>query len=135
MPSMFNPQYSTPSADAWAAWSPTCTFVIDERVNGDIQKYTEDSAQLTKEIAGRDEDVSVWTGGHKAATKARGIEKDCGNLHKYYSESVDALKRPITLAKVESYGRKQLSSLVRVSALQGLSLISKEVKVAIAAFL
>merc|ERR1719413_141493 len=56
----------------------------------DIQKYTADAATLTKEIAGHDEDISVWTGDSKAATNVRKIEKtDYDTLHKDYSESVD----------------------------------------------
>merc|ERR1719456_124247 len=63
-------------------------------LKADIQKYTADAAQLTKEIAGHDEDISVWNGDIKAATNVREIEKtDYDALHKDYSESVDALQR------------------------------------------
>merc|ERR1719161_2864382 len=44
-------------------------------LKADIQKYTADSAQLTKEIAELDEDVSIWNGDIKAATNVREIEK------------------------------------------------------------
>merc|ERR1719287_102615 len=46
-----------------------------EVLKADIQKYAADAAQLTKEIAGHDEDIAVWTGDKKAATKVRKIEK------------------------------------------------------------
>merc|ERR1719499_1158581 len=46
-----------------------------EKLKADIEKYTADAAQLTKEIAGHDEDIAVWTGDSEAATKVRGLEK------------------------------------------------------------
>merc|ERR1719413_295858 len=42
-----------------------------EVLKADIQKYAADSAALTKEIAGHEEDISAWTGDSKAATKVR----------------------------------------------------------------
>jgi hypothetical protein len=55
-------------------------------LKADIAKYTADAARLTKEIAAHDEDISVWTGDQKAATKVRGIEKaDYDATHKDYS--------------------------------------------------
>merc|ERR1719437_221831 len=81
-----------------------------EVLKADIQKYATDSATLTKEIAGHDEDISVWTGDSKAATKVREIEKtDYDNLHKDYSESVDALERAIAILKKQAYDRTQAS--------------------------
>ena len=53
-------------------------------LKADIEKYTSDAAQLTKEIAAHEEDISVWTGDSKAATKVRKIEKadyDTTNTH------------------------------------------------------
>jgi len=106
-----------------------------EMLKADIQKYTSDAAQLGKEIAGHDEDISVWTGDSKAATKVRGLEKaDYDALHKDYSESVDALQRAIAVLKKQAYDRKQ-ASLVQVSSLKGLNLIPDEAKRAIDAFL
>merc|ERR1719214_529928 len=58
-------------------------------LKADIQKYTADAALLTKEIAELDEDISIWNGDIKAATKVREIEKaDYDAMHKDYSESV-----------------------------------------------
>merc|ERR1719201_2722167 len=55
-------------------------------LKADIQKYAADSALLTKEIAGLDEDVSIWNGDIKAATNVREIEKtDYDAMHKDYS--------------------------------------------------
>merc|ERR1719188_1849540 len=76
----------------------------------DIQKYAADAATLTKEIAGHDEDISVWTGDSKAATNVRSIDKaDYDALHKDYSESVEALERAIAVLKKQAYDRSQSS--------------------------
>jgi len=105
-------------------------------LKADIQEYTATAAQLTKEIAAHDEDISVWTGDMKAATKVREMEKaDYDAMHKDYSESVDALTRAIAVLKKQSHDRAQAGSLVQVSALSSLSLIPKEAKQAIDAFL
>merc|ERR1712217_548108 len=96
---------------------------------------TEDAAMLTKEIAGHDEDIAVWNGDKKAATKVRQIEKaDYDTLHKDYSESISALERAIAVLKKQAYDRKQ-ASLVQVSALKQLSLVPEEAKRTIDAFL
>jgi len=67
----------------------------DEQIGilgANIEKYTSDAAQLAKEIAGHDEDITVWGGDIKATTKVRGIEKaDFDATHKDYSESIDAI--------------------------------------------
>merc|ERR1719424_619156 len=106
-----------------------------DTLKADIQKYSADAAQLTKEIAELDEDISVWTGDIKAATNVRNIEKsDYDALHKDYSESVDALGRAIAVLKKQSHDRKQKASLLQVSALTSLSLVPAEAKRAIDAF-
>jgi len=107
-----------------------------EILKADIQEYTATAAQLTKEIAAHDEDISVWTGDMKAATKVREMEKaDYDAMHKDYSESVDALQRAIAVLKKQAHDRSQAGSLVQVSTLTSLSLIPKEAKQAIDAFL
>merc|ERR1719437_249869 len=101
----------------------------------DIEKYAADAATLTKEIAGHDEDISVWTGDSKAATSVRGIEKtDYDNLHKDYSESVDALERAIAVLKKQAYDRTQ-SSFSQLSTLKDMTLFPKQAKAAIESFL
>merc|ERR1719337_752824 len=45
-----------------------------EVLKADIEKYTADAAQLGKEIAAHEEDIAVWNGDIKAATKVREIE-------------------------------------------------------------
>jgi len=103
-------------------------------LKADIQSYTAKAAQLTKEIAGLDEDISIWNGDIKAATNVREIEKsDYDAMHKDYSESVDALQRAIAVLKKQSHDRKQ--SLIQVAALQNLNLIPAEAKKTIDAFL
>merc|ERR1719191_947835 len=65
-------------------------------LKADIQKNTAKAAKLTKEIAALDEDIAIWNGDIKAATKVREIEKaDYDETHKDYSESIDALERAI----------------------------------------
>merc|ERR1719465_137017 len=67
-----------------------------EILKADIQKYAADAEQLAKEIAEHEEDIAVWNGDIKAATKVREIEKtDYDTTHKDYSESIDALRRAI----------------------------------------
>merc|ERR1712039_930234 len=88
----------------------------NERIDvlkADIEKYIADVAMLTKEIAGHDEDIAVWNGDKKAATKVRQLEKaDYDKTHQDYSESVDALQRAIAVLKSQAYDRKQAESLV-----------------------
>merc|ERR1719327_614619 len=107
----------------------------NERIDvlkADIQKYAADAAQLTKEIAELDEDISIWNGDIKAATNVREIEKaDYDATHKDYSESVDALQRAIAVLKKQSHDRKQASLL----QLKELSLIPAEAKKTIDVFL
>merc|ERR1719387_767568 len=106
-----------------------------EVLKADIQKYAADAARLTKEIAEHEEDIAVWTGDSKAATKVREIEKaDYDATHADYSESVDALERAIAVLKKQAYDRKQ-ASFVQVSALRDLSLVPDDAKAAITAFL
>merc|ERR1719223_1741171 len=106
-----------------------------EMLKADIEKYTANSARLTKEIGEHEEDISAWTGDMKAATKVRSIEKsDYDATHKDYSESVDALERAIAVLKKQAFDRKQ-SSFLEVSALKSFSLIPQDAKRAIDAFL
>jgi len=105
-----------------------------DTLKADIQSYTAKAAKLTKEIAGLEEDIAIWTGDIKAATNVRNIEKnDYDNLHKDYSESVDALERAIAVLKKQTGDRKQ-ASMLQVSALTSLNLIPEEAKRAIDAF-
>jgi len=107
-----------------------------EMHKADIAKYTEDAATLTKEIAEHDADVAAWTGDEKAATNVRKIEKaDYDATHKDYSESVDALTRAVAVLKKQAHDRQQATSLTQVANLKSLSLIPKEAKRAIDAFL
>merc|ERR1719158_1562327 len=99
-----------------------------EMLKADIAKATADAAQFGKEIAGLDEDVSVWNGDKKAATSVREIEKaDYDATHKDYSESVDALQRAIAVLNKQAHDRKQAGgedlNLAQVAALKDLKLI------------
>jgi len=107
-----------------------------DMLKADISKAIADAAQLGKEIAGLDEDVSVWEGDQKAATAVRKIEKsDYDTTHKDYSESVDALGRAIAVLKKQAHDRKQSASLAQVAALKDLNLIPDHAKKIINAFL
>merc|ERR1719392_612812 len=107
-----------------------------EILKADIQKYAADAEQLAKEIAEHEEDIAVWTGDIKAATKVREIEKtDYDATHKDYSESVEALQMAIAVLKKQAYDRKQAASLVQVSSLRDLNLIPDNAKRAIDAFI
>jgi len=113
-----------------------------DMLKADIQKHTATAAKLTKEIAGLDEDVSIWTGDIKAATSVRNIEKaDYTKMHKDYTESVDALERAIAVLKKQTGDRKQSSfvqdseSFVQIKALKKLSLIPEHAKLMMDSFL
>jgi hypothetical protein len=106
-----------------------------DMLKADIAKYTADAARLGKEIAAHDEDISVWNGDVKAATKVREIEKaDYDALHKDYSESVSALERAIAVLKKQAYNRPQ-ASLLQIEALTTMPMIPKEAKRVLNAFL
>jgi len=101
-------------------------------LKADIEKYTATAAKLSKEIAEHEEDISVWNGDVKAATKVREIEKaDYDATHTDYSESIDALERAIAVLKKQAHDRKQ-AALVQ---LKSLKLIPNQAKQAIDAFL
>merc|ERR1719160_1665851 len=93
---------------------------MTEVLKADIQKYTADAEQLAKQIAESEEDITVWTGDQKAATKVREIEKaDYDKTHTDYSESIDALERAMATLKKQSGDVKQ-AAFVQVSPLSKL---------------
>merc|ERR1719174_307238 len=84
-----------------------------EMLKADIQKYEADASALAKEIADHDEDISVWEGDIKAATKVREIENaDYVATHKDYSESIDALGRAIVVLKKHMADKKQAGAVL-----------------------
>merc|ERR1719231_2254197 len=105
-----------------------------EILEADIQKYEADAAQLAKEIAKHDEDISTWEGDFKAASKVREIEHtDYVATHKDYTESIDALDEGIATLKKQAHDVKQAAAaLTQVSAS---SIIPAESKKVIDAFL
>ena len=73
--------------------------------------------KLSEEIAELEEDISIWEGDIKAATKVREIENgDYDKTHADYSESVDALDRAIKVLKDKSVNTAQ-ASLLQVKSL------------------
>jgi len=106
-----------------------------EQLTAAIQKAEADAATLAKEIAGLDEDISVWEGDKKAATEVRELENaDYMTTHKDYSESVDALERAIAVLKKQAYDRTQ-AELMQVKQVAEAPLIPEHAKKVIAAFL
>jgi DNA repair exonuclease SbcCD ATPase subunit len=105
-----------------------------EILQADIQKYEADAAQLAKEIAKHDEDISTWEGDFKAASKVREIEHtDYVATHKDYTESIDALDEGIATLKKQAHDVKQAAaSLIQISAS---NIIPAESKKVIDAFL
>ncbi|CAK0816083.1 unnamed protein product [Prorocentrum cordatum] len=75
-----------------------------------IEKSTQDAEQLAKEITEHEGDIAAWTGDEKAATKERDLSHaDYQELHKDYSESVDALQRAVAYLKDKSRTLPQAS--------------------------
>jgi prefoldin subunit 5 len=105
-----------------------------DSLKADIQKYEADAAQLTKEIADHDEDISTWTNDIKAATKVREIEKaDYDATHQDYTESIDALGRAIKVLKDSAKDVKQ-ASFAQIAKLKTFDLIPEDAKKAIDTF-
>jgi histone H3/H4 len=107
------------------------------KLKADIEKYTADAAKLAEEIAAHEEDIAIWTGDMKAATKVRDIEKkDYDTLHTDYSESIDALGRAIQVMKKQAYDRTQgAASFEQLRTLKDRSAFPPEARRAIQAFL
>jgi len=105
----------------------------NEAIDGwtaDIEKYTSDSAKLTKAIAVHEEDISVWNGDKKASTAVRKMENDDYMVtHQDYGESIDALGRAIQTLKTQ--GDKPQSLL----QLSSLNLMPEDAKRTVDAFL
>merc|ERR1719197_800991 len=82
-----------------------------EVLKADIQMYAAEAEELQKQIAKAEEDITVWNGDMKAATKVREIEKaDFDAAHTDYSESVDALERAIAVLKKQASDKKQAAA-------------------------
>jgi len=103
-----------------------------EVLKADIEQYTATAEKLSKEISELDEDISIWEGDVKAATKVREIEKaDYDATHADYSESVDALERAIAVLKKQQHDRSQ-ASLMQLTTL---NFIPQDAKNMIQAFI
>lgn len=82
-------------------------------LNASVQKYTIDTALLTREIGGLDVDISVWSSDMRAATNMRDIGKlDHAATNKSYSETSDALKRAIEVLTEADYHRQLHEALL-----------------------
>merc|ERR1719379_2254707 len=110
-----------------------------EMLNADIQKYEAEAQLMTDEIAKLDEDISVWGGDMKAATKVRETEKaDYDATHTDYTESIDAIAMAINYLNKQAADRKQ-ADLIQLdkllSKVKGSELIPAKSKRVIDAFL
>merc|ERR1719281_2255205 len=100
-----------------------------EVIKADIQKYAADIALLTKEIAGHEEDISVWKGDGAAAGKVRAMEKtDYDAQHKDYSESIEAIEMAIAVLKKQAHSTPQASLIQIADTLKNQVLIPPEAK-------
>merc|ERR1719421_807955 len=107
-----------------------------EHLKADIQKFAADAEQLAMEITQHNEDIAIWTGDIKSATRVRVIEKaDYVATHKDYSESVEAIQMAIAVLKKQAHDRKQKSFVQVAETLKSQSLIPDEAKRAINTFL
>jgi uncharacterized protein YoxC len=93
-----------------------------ELLKADIEKLSTDAAHLGTQVAALDEDIAVWAGDMKAATKVREIEKaEYDAMHLDYSQSIEALQGAIKVLKKQDYDRTQAAaSLAQVSELRRL---------------
>eukprot|EP00747_Dinoflagellata_sp_TGD_P159088 gnl/TRDRNA2_/TRDRNA2_177868_c20_seq12.p1 gnl/TRDRNA2_/TRDRNA2_177868_c20~~gnl/TRDRNA2_/TRDRNA2_177868_c20_seq12.p1 ORF type:complete len:621 (+),score=252.12 gnl/TRDRNA2_/TRDRNA2_177868_c20_seq12:3-1865(+) len=106
-----------------------------DSLTADIEKYTATAATLAKEIAVHEEDISVWNGDIKAATKVREMEKqEYDKTLKDYSESIDALGRAIKTLKGQSHDRAQ-AAFMQLSNLKELDIMPDDAKDRIESYL
>jgi len=124
--------------DSTAAEKQATLKKTDETIKilkANIQKHVTTSVRLSKDIADHDEDIAVWTGDSKAASKVRSIEQaDYDATHKDYSESIDALERAVAILRKQANGRNQ-TSFTQLAHLKVVKLIPATAKKAIDAFL
>merc|ERR1719235_666725 len=79
-----------------------------DMLTADIQKFDVEAAQLGKEIAQHDADISTWEGDLDAATKVREIENtDYIATAKDYGASIDAVDEGIATLKAQQKDVKQ----------------------------
>jgi len=100
-----------------------------EMLQADIQKFQTDAETLTEEIAKLDEDVSVWSGDQKAATKVRETEKaDYQTTHQDYTESIDALAMAMNVLSQQTHDRRQAeAALTQVKSVNFIPAESKRI--------
>merc|ERR1719335_1749287 len=96
-----------------------------EQLAADIQSADADAMVATKEIAALDKDIATWEADKSEAADIRAKEHaDFVEVHKDYSDSIDAVERALNVLKAGPAGQvslvqtslKDLSSLPRVSA-------------------
>jgi len=90
-----------------------------DMLQADISKYDSEAAQLGREIAQHDDDISTWEGDIKAATKVRDIENaDYIATHKDYTESITALEDGSATLKGQNHNTVQASAaLLQIASL------------------
>jgi len=79
-----------------------------EFLDAEITKHIAEIAKLSREITEDEQNIAVFEGDIKAATKVRAIEReDFLATNTDYSESVDALGRAINVLRSQTHDRKQ----------------------------
>merc|ERR1719235_883297 len=105
-----------------------------DMLTADIQKFDVEAAELGKEIAQHDADISTWEGDLDAATKVREIENtDYIATAKDYGASIDAVDEGIATLKAQQKDVKQ--SAAALAQLTVSSLIPEKSKKILDAFL
>merc|ERR1719313_283124 len=105
-----------------------------DMLTADIQKFDVEAAQLGKEIAQHDADISTWEGDLDAATKVREIENtDYIATAKDYGASIDAVDEGIATLSAQQKDVKQ--SAAALAQLTVSSLIPEKSKKILDAFL
>jgi len=86
----------------------------DEKITmlkADIQKYSTESKDLSREIMDLEGEAATAGADKKAGTKVREIERvEYEAVHKDYTESVDAIGKAVAVLKKQAYDRSQKSA-------------------------
>jgi len=102
-------------------------------LKADLQLVITEVKDLSRDIAQSETDIEAWKGDKKAATIVRDMEKmDYESTHTDYSESLDALKRAISVLKTQAFDRPQL--FFQLSELEGMGLATKQAQKVMNAF-
>lgn len=105
----------------WAVYSQFCADTLDSKAEQiakgklDVENYSAEAAankamseKMGTEINTHQNDVNAWAGNMKSATAVRQIQNDNYNqMHKDYSESIEALQGAIKVLKAQHHATAQ----------------------------